>query len=140
MPYNRKMDLIIYTDGGSLNNPGPAACSFLIYRGKKLLYKEAFFLGVASNNVAEYSGLIKALEKVRDIKMTSPVSSLVCFADSKLLIMQMRGLYKIKHPDMKRLSSQIKLLEMEIGVVPSYKHIPREKNQLADALVKEVLA
>jgi len=133
------MNLTIYTDGGSLNNPGPAACSFLIYHGNKLLYKASFFLGNASNNVAEYSGLIKALEKIKEIKKTLPVSSLTCFADSKLLVMQLRGLYKIKHPDMKRLSAQIKLLEMEMGIVPSYKHIPREENQLADALVKEAL-
>lgn len=133
------MNLTVYTDGGALNNPGPAASAFLIYQGKKLLYKNALSIGVASNNVAEYSALIMAFKKIGEIKETQPVSSITCLADSKLLVMQMRGLYKIKHPDMKRLFTEAKILEMGLGVVPTYRHIPREKNEEADALVKSVL-
>lgn len=133
------MNLTVYTDGGALNNPGPAASAYLIYQGKKLLFKDAKSIGDASNNVAEYTALIMAFKKIEDMKKTSSVSSITCLADSKLLVMQMRGLYKIKHPDMKRLHAEAKILEMQLGVVPSYKHIPREKNEEADALVKSVL-
>ncbi|MBI4974079.1 ribonuclease HI family protein [Candidatus Roizmanbacteria bacterium] len=133
------MNLIVYTDGGALNNPGPAASAYLIYQGKKLLFKNALSIGNASNNVAEYTALILALKKIGEIKKTAPVSSITCLADSKLLVMQMRGLYKIKHPDMKRLHTEAKILEMALGVVPVYKHIPREQNEEADALVKSVL-
>lgn len=133
------MELTVYTDGGALNNPGPAAAACLIYQGKKLLYKNAVSIGIASNNVAEYSALIMALKKIEEMKKEHPVSSIACLADSKLLVMQMRGLYKIKHPDMKRLHAEAKILEARLGVVPFYKHIPREENEEADALVKSVL-
>lgn len=133
------MNLTVYTDGGALNNPGPAASAYLIYQGKKLLFKDASAIGTASNNVAEYTALIMALKKIEEMKKTSSVSSVTCLADSKLLVMQMRGLYKIRHPDMKRLHTEAKLLEMRLGVVPVYKHIPREKNEEADALVKSIL-
>lgn len=133
------MNLIIYTDGGSLNNPGKAASAYLIYNGNKLLFKGSKYLGIASNNVAEYTALILALEKVREIQKTDRVDAISCFADSNLMVSQLNGVYKIKHPDMKRLAQQIKLLEMEIGIIPVYKHVMREKNTEADALVKEVL-
>lgn len=133
------MNLTVYTDGGALNNPGPAASAYLIYQGKKLLYKNALSIGVASNNVAEYSALIMALKKIDEMKKNHSFSSITCLADSKLLVMQMRGLYKIKHPDMKRLHAEAKILELGLRVVPVYKHIPREKNEEADALVKSIL-
>lgn len=133
------MNLTVYTDGGAINNPGPAASAYLIYQGKKLLYKDALSIGVASNNVAEYSALIMALKKIDEMKKNHSVSSITCLADSKLLVMQMRRLYKIKHPDMKRLQAEAKILELRLGVVPIYKHIPREENEEADALVKSVL-
>ena len=133
------MDLTIYTDGGSLNNPGKAASAYLIYHGKKLIHKDVRFLGIASNNVAEYTALIMALEKVAEIQIHSPVSSISCRADSKLVVSQLSGVYKIKHPDMRQLASRVKLLEMSLGMVPKYTYIPREKNTEADGLVKEML-
>lgn len=133
------MNLTVYTDGGALNNPGPAASAYLIYQGKKLLFKNALSIGVASNNVAEYTALIMALKKIEEIKKTSSISSVTCLADSKLLVMQMRGLYKIKHPDMRRLHTEAKILEMGLGLVLIYRHIPREKNEEADTLVKSIL-
>ena len=133
------MNLTVYTDGGALNNPGPAASAYLIYQGKKLLFKDALSIGTASNNVAEYTALIMALKKIEEMKKTSSISSITCLADSKLLVMQMQGLYKIKHVDMKRLHTEVKILEMRLGFIPTYKHIPREKNEEADDLVKSVL-
>jgi len=133
------MNLTVYTDGGALNNPGPAASAYLIYQGKELFFKGVSPIGYASNNVAEYTALIMALKKIVEIKKASSVLSITCLADSKLLVMQMNGLYKIKHPDMKRLHAEAKFLEVRLGVVPVYKHIPRENNEEADALVKSIL-
>ncbi len=133
------MDLTIFTDGGSLNNPGKAASAYLIYQGKTLLHKDAKYLGIASNNVAEYTALILALQKVKELTRQNKITSITCYADSKLMVSQLTGAYKIKHPDMKRLAAQIKLLEMEIGMVPAYRHVMRENNTEADALVKSIL-
>lgn len=133
------MDLTIFTDGGSLNNPGKAASAYLIYHGKTLVCKDAKYLGIASNNVAEYTALILALEKVKELSVKHKITSITCYADSKLMVSQLTGAYKIKHPDMKRLAAQIKLLEMEIGTVPVYRHVMRENNTEADGLVKSIL-
>ncbi|MDA1317194.1 MAG: ribonuclease HI family protein [bacterium] len=152
------MNLTIYTDGGSLNNPGQAAYGFLIYEGKKLLHKQNERIGIASNNVAEYTSLIRALEYVSALInpksevpaspagrpkskqiLKSNIQSISVFADSLLMINQVKGLYKVKNIDMKPLHSQVKMLEMEIGIVVNYTHVLRDKNAEADALVKEAL-
>jgi len=145
------MNLTIYTDGGSLNNPGQAAYGFLIYADKKLLHTQSKRIGIASNNVAEYTGLIRALEYVS--ALTNPksqipkskqipksnIQSISVFADSLLMVNQVKGLYKVKNADMKPLHSQVKMLEMEIGRAIKYTHVLRDKNAQADALVKEAL-
>lgn len=133
------MDLTIYTDGGSLNNPGKAASAYLIYNGTSLIHKDAKYLGIASNNVAEYTALILALKRVKELQKKHKINSITCIADSNLMVSQLNGAYKIKHPDMRRLASEVKLLEMELGIIPAYKHVMREDNTEADALVKEVL-
>ena len=135
------MNLTIFTDGGSLNNPGQAAYGFLIYDGKKQVYTQNERIGIASNNVAEYTALIRALEFVRDTIQKSKVSAkgLLIISDSLLMVNQVNGLYKVKNVDIKPLHSKIKMLEMELGLPISYKHVLRDKNTEADALVKEAL-
>jgi len=135
------MNLTIYTDGGSLNNPGQAAYGFLIYDGKKQVYTQNERIGIASNNVAEYTALIRALEFVRDTIQKSKVSAkgLLIISDSLLMVNQVNGLYKVKNVDIKPLHSKIKMLEMELGLPISYKHVLRDRNTEADALVKEAL-
>jgi ribonuclease HI len=133
------MDITVYTDGGALNNPGPAASAFLIYHEGALLFKDTLPIGRATNNTAEYTALIMALKKLSEMKKTCSFSSITFLADSKLLVMQMRGVYKIKHPEMRRLYGEAKSLEMRLDIVPVYRHIPREKNKDADALGKGVL-
>ena len=135
------MHLTIYTDGGSLNNPGKAASAFLIYKDGKLLHKDSGVIGIASNNVAEYTALILALgyvyTQVKSEKLK--VKSLQVISDSQLMVRQVNGLYKVKHADIKPLHSRVKMLEMEIGLPISYTHVLREKNQEADKLVKTAL-
>lgn len=138
------MKLTIYTDGGSLNNPGRAACGFLIYdTDNHLIHKEGLFIGIASNNVAEYTGLVTALEKVKFLVkegIIKDLQSITCIADSQLMVNQMNGIFKIKHADMRDLYMKVKLLEAELHVPISYNHVLREKNADADALVKQALS
>jgi ribonuclease HI len=137
------MKLTVYTDGGSLNNPGRAASAYLLYEGTTLLYQEGTYIGIASNNVAEYTALIHALTKIKELIDTKVISSLehiTVYADSQLMVHQLNGLYKVKHPDMKKLFDQVKVLQEEITVPITYTHVLREKNHRADALVKQALA
>jgi len=135
------MKLTIYTDGGSLNNPGEAAYGFVVYTNGVMSYTQKERIGIASNNVAEYTGLIKALLYVKESIMRSalPVSHIYIISDSQLMVHQVNGLYKVKHPDIKPLHEKVKALEMELGLPISYTHVLREKNKKADSLVKEAL-
>jgi len=132
------MKLTIYTDGGSLNNPGPAAIGFHIWDGDTLLYEHSEAIGVASNNVAEYTALITALTYVKT-HFAATTEEILVMADSELMIRQVNGMYKVKNADMKPLHTQVKLLEMELGLPINYKHVLRDKNARADALVKKAL-
>ena len=132
------MNLTIHTDGGSLNNPGPAAIGFLINEGTKCLYTHSEAIGVASNNVAEYTALIRALTYVKT-HFKDTANSIQIIADSELMIRQVNGIYKVKNADIKPLHTQVKLLEMELGLPIIYSHVLRDKNADADALVKKAL-
>ncbi len=135
------MELTIYTDGGSLNNPGPAASAYLIYRSGLLLHKQGVAIGVATNNEAEYTALIMALEKARDIITGSEVkiTSIKVISDSELMIKQLNGLYKVKHAVMREKIMRVRVLEGEINMPIVYTHVLRENNTEADALVKKAL-
>lgn len=135
------MTLTIYTDGGSLNNPGQAAYAFVIYSDGKILHKQNERIGIASNNVAEYTALIRALEyiKLHVSRYTFHVTRIDIFSDSLLMVSQVNGLFKVKNANIKDLHTKIKFLEMELGLPISYTHVLREKNEEADALVKEAL-
>lgn len=137
------MKLILYTDGGSLNNPGEAASAYLIYdaQTKKLLDSRGIAIGIASNNIAEYRGLIEGLSAVKKIQQsgTTSIDQVSCFADSELMVKQLNGIYKVKQPHIRELLLQIRVLEGEIQAPISYTHVLREKNREADALVKKAL-
>ena len=133
------MKLIIYTDGASRGNPGPASYGFTISgENGKLLHEEGEYIGKATNNVAEYTAVIAALKLVKGKYAKHFPLEIKLFADSKLLAEQLSGSYKIKHPNLKPLFDQIKVLELEIGDI-SYTHIPRGKNAEADRLANKAL-
>ncbi len=135
------MKLKIHTDGGSLQNPGQAASAYLIYDKDtdKLVYSHGVAIGIASNNVAEYTALINALEHVLEMQKTQSVESVQIVADSELMIRQVNGIYKVKNIDMKPLFNKVKMLELSLGIPISYTHVLREHNAEADALVKKAL-
>jgi len=127
--------LIVEADGGSRGNPGPAAYGAVVRDAEtgELLAEEGVALGIATNNVAEYSGLIAGLEMARAI---DPGAEVEVRMDSKLVIEQMAGRWKIKHPDLKPLALRAAGLRPR---VVRWLWVPREQNQRADALVNAAL-
>ena len=128
--------LIVEADGGSRGNPGVAGYGALVRDAKThaLLWEGAAPLGKASNNVAEYSGLIAGLRAARRI---DPAADIEVRMDSKLVVEQMAGRWKIKHQDMRRLALEARdeLAELSrTGGSVTFTWIPREENKAADAL------
>lgn len=131
------MKLIIYTDGASRGNPGPAAYGFTISEGSgKLLQKQGKYIGIKTNNTAEYTAVLEALSWVKE-NLGQKVE-LEVFVDSKLVAEQLSGKWKIKNAGLKPLFYEIKTLEMELGNV-FYTYVPREKNTQADKLANLAL-
>jgi ribonuclease HI len=125
----------LFTDGGSRGNPGPAAYGFVLEaEDGTVLDARGEAIGVATNNVAEYSALIAGLERARLLG----VSELEVVSDSELLVKQMRGEYKVKNAALRELSIEASRLAREIGTVV-YTAVRREHNELADRLVNEAL-
>ncbi len=126
---------VIYTDGGARGNPGPAAIGFVIYdEGLKLIKKYGHYLGVTTNNQAEYKALVAALEAA--IKLGA--LKVVCHLDSELVVRQLQGKYKIRESHLKPLAEEVLKLTGRFNQV-EFKHVRREKNKLADQLVNEAL-
>lgn len=127
---------IVEADGGSRNNPGQAAYGAVVIdpESGEVIVECAESIGIASNNVAEYSGLVAGLEAVRAL---DPEATVLVKMDSKLVVEQMSGRWKIKHPDMRTLAMKAR------DVLPSenveYQWIPRAENSRADALLNMVL-
>ena len=127
--------LIAYIDGGARGNPGPAGFGVRIEQPDGALVEEFHeSIGVATNNVAEYRGLIAALEWAR--KHECPAFHVR--SDSLLLVQQMRGTYRVKHPGLQPLYARARLLALEIGRV-TYEHVGRERNAHADRLANKAM-
>lgn len=133
------MKIFVYCDGGSRGNPGKAASAFVIAsEDQQLLYKEGTYIGIATNNVAEYKALLFAFQYL--VKNEIPgITEIACVFDSELLVRQATGVYKIKNETLKELMGEIKSLEKQLVVRPTYTHVRRHKNADADALVNETL-
>ncbi len=125
----------LYTDGGSRGNPGPAAYAFVIEaEDGTILDSRGEAIGVATNNVAEYSALIAGLERA----VEAGVDELEVVSDSELLVKQMRGEYKVKNRALQDLFLDASRIARQIHRV-TYTAVRREHNELADSLVNEAL-
>lgn len=131
--------LIIHTDGGARGNPGPAASAFVAEHLGKIVFKGAKFLGKATNNAAEYQGIILALSWLSENQLNFSCNEIEIFLDSELVAKQVSGLFKIKNENLRSYFFAIKTLENKIGKKIFYKNIPREKNKIADLLVNKEL-
>ena len=130
------MILRIYTDGGSKGNPGPASIGIIFYLNNKVVFKHKESIGVATNNDAEYLALIKALEQA--IRYTLHATRIEFYSDSRLMVNQVKGLFKVKNGKIKEYILKIRGLEQEINLPISYHLIPSEQNSEADLLVNQV--
>jgi len=123
--------LVIFTDGACLGNPGPMGIGVAIYRDGVRIEELSEYLGDGTNNVAEYTAVIRALETVHELgEIEVQVKS-----DSLLLVRQLNGEYKVRDLKLRPLKEKIDHLCRNIKV--KFEHIPREHNQEADALSKE---
>jgi len=127
--------VIIYTDGGSRGNPGPAAAAFILTDTEKnVIEGKAFFLGDTTNNVAEYTGLLKALSAAKP----AGANTIQVFSDSQLMVRQINGRYRVKSEKLKEL--YVKCTQLLAGF-PSWKvtHVPREQNKQVDNMVNRAM-
>jgi ribonuclease HI len=122
--------IVAYIDGGARGNPGPAGYGVRVERPDGTLIEEFHgALGTATNNVAEYNGLLAALQWAVD----HGEREVHIRADSELLVKQMRGEYRVKHPGLQPLAARARLLCMELDRV-KFEHVRREQNTEADRL------
>ncbi len=127
--------IIIYTDGGARGNPGPAGIGAVIYNEhKKIIAEISEYIGVATNNQAEYKALLAAFRKAADLG----AKELDCYLDSELVVKQLKGEYRVKDKDLALLFLDIHNLSLSFKKI-SYTHIPREKNEAADLLANEAM-
>ncbi len=128
--------LVVEADGASRGNPGDAAGGAVVIdpSSGEILVTAGVLCGHASNNVAEYRGMIEGIEIAREL---APEATLHVKLDSKLVVEQMSGRWKIKHPDMKDLS--IRAHEVIRGASVSFGWVPREENKRADAAANAAL-
>lgn len=134
-------EIYIYTDGGSRGNPGPAAIGVVILdKNRKTIKEFGEYLGEKTNNFAEYSALVAALKKVKQVLGKGNISQIKInvFMDSELVVKQFLGQYKIQDPGLQKLFIEVWNLKTDFGEI-KFNHIPREKNKRADELVNEAL-
>jgi ribonuclease HI len=125
----------LFTDGGSRGNPGPAAFAFVLEaEDGTVLDARGEAIGIATNNVAEYSALVAGLERA----IEAGVGELEVVSDSELMVKQMRGEYKVKNRALQDLFLDASRLARKVGGV-TYTAVRREHNELADSLVNDAL-
>ena len=126
---------ILHTDGGARGNPGPGAAGIVLTNAEGgLIEEKGEFLGVCTNNEAEY----KALTLGMTIALELGVDELDCYLDSELVVKQLKGLYKVKNLGLSALFIKVKQLETKFKRI-TYTHIKRELNKQADKIVNEIL-
>jgi len=136
------MSFTLYADGGSRGNPGKAGAGAVVFdvTGKRIV-EVADYLGIATNNVAEYEAVLRGLVKLRDEYPADFFKStdLLIRMDSKLVIEQLKGNYKVKHPNLAPRFFEVKNIIARSFPNVCFEHVPREKNKDADALANKAM-
>ena len=130
------MKIVVNTDGGSRGNPGQSACAFSMNIGNDLVEK-GFYLGIMTNNQAEYYGLIKALEYIENELDINDIDITV-FSDSQLMVNQINGTNKVKHENMKPLYEKVMIIKRQFNKF-TIMHIPRKENKAPDTVLNNIL-
>ncbi|OGY88771.1 MAG: hypothetical protein A3B30_04200 [Candidatus Komeilibacteria bacterium RIFCSPLOWO2_01_FULL_52_15] len=131
----RKKIGYLYTDGGARGNPGPAAIGGELYDGtQRKIASFSEYIGATTNNIAEYTALMRGMT----LAHASHITHLTCYLDSELVVRQMNFEYKVKNKELALLFAKLHVLRSSFAAV-SLRHIPRERNRRADALVNAAL-
>jgi len=134
------MKLIIQTDGGSRGNPGNAAYGFVFLdESGDVVFENGEYIGVTTNNEAEYQGLVAALKTLNTFTKLGEVESLTIKLDSKLVVEQVLGHWKVKEERLRSYVSDARQLLLNLPFSYNIIHVPREQNKLADAIVNKTL-
>lgn len=132
-------NLTIHSDGGARGNPGPAAYGFVVTsEDNEVIYERGEYIGETTNNVAEYTGVLKSLEWI-DQNIPEKPERISVVLDSELVARQLSGVYKVKNENLRGYYHTIKKLEESVGVPIRYTSVPRIQNKKADALVNSAL-
>ena len=132
---NDKQIIEIFCDGGSRGNPGHAAFGYVILKDGAVIQREGGYIGVETNNFAEYTAIVKALSWASQNLKGQEIH---VYLDSQLAAAQLSGTYKVKNPKIREFVFEIRILEANFAKV-LYNHVPREKNKLADQMVNLAL-
>lgn len=124
----------LFTDGGSRGNPGHAAIGFALFKDEEAMEVFGQYIGIATNNVAEYKALEAGLERLKK----EGASEIAVYMDSELVVKQIKGEYKVKNTELKQEYSKIKAL-LESFKKYSINYVPREHNKIADKQVNLAL-
>ncbi len=125
----------VYCDGGSRNNPGHAAYGFVVKVNGQTVKKDGGYIGIATNNVAEYTAVVEALLWLENNYQGEQLSFNL---DSNLIVSQLSGIFKTKNADLRNFVVKIRGLENSFKNI-NYRYIPREKNKEADQMVNIAL-
>jgi len=131
--------LIIHTDGGSRGNPGPAAAGVVMLFEEKVIQEEGLYLGIKTNNEAEYQAVLHAIKHLPSVIERLPVTTIEWRLDSMLVIQQLSRKWKIKEPRMAAFATEIWKLLSELSPKSVFTYVPRAQNAAADAVVNRVL-
>lgn len=125
----------IYSDGGSRGNPGPSACAFVALEKDSEVFSQAKFLGIATNNQAEYQGVLLAV----DWLLENGYKSVDFILDSELVVKQLTQVYRIKDATLQKFAQTIWERLKKNNIVATFSHVLRESNKKADELLNQVL-
>jgi len=133
------LDLIIHTDGGARGNPGPSAIGVAVFCDGKLIHEQAKCIGAATNNQAEYQGLLSSVEWLVSCQEKLKPTQVTWKLDSKLVVEQINKNWKIKLPHLKELAQIIWKELNKLSCPYKITFVPREENASADSLVNQAL-
>lgn len=129
------MHLSIYTDGGSRGNPGHAGYGLVVYDSQQqIIHQASHYLGIKTNNEAEYQGLLSALVWLQNYSQDHSLTSVNFFMDSELIVRQIQGSYKVKAANLRPVFNQIKAILSSLNFPVKFTHVLRHKNAKADQL------
>ncbi len=134
--------IIVHTDGGSRGNPGQAATGVVVENNNTPLFESGEYLGVTTNNVAEYTAVIRALDWLISQKNTLPHTAgepIQFKLDSQLVVEQLCGRYAVKQPHILDLVRRVHQKLSTLGIPAQFTYVPRKNNARADALVNQAL-